>query len=237
MVLVPQGPHVRWPSIVFACYSLSHTPEECFVLHVTVSIQFKFLFRDLKNLFSCMLQSPILFSFLQCISRMWEGLYLLFFWDNATGNFCGEKKQNNPFNLFLPYEKESFKYLFERWKTFENLLQRKEKLRNELYNNRFNHKLYRAACIHFDYATPVLRENVNVHVRTLDKTHKNKFLSPPSTWAWSEQPTSLTVLSASERWSLLQKAKFQHSLQQIIFSIHENVIIYTRRNWNSKWNE
>jgi hypothetical protein len=54
-------------------------------------------------------------------------------------------------------------------------------------------------CIHFDYGTPVLRENVNVHVRTLDKKHKNKFLSPPSTWAWSEQPTSLPVLSASER--------------------------------------
>ncbi len=34
---------------------------------------------------------------------------------------------------------------------------------------------------------------------TLDKKHKNKFLSPPSTWAWSEQPTSLPVLSASER--------------------------------------
>lgn len=88
--------------------------EECFVLHVTVSIEFRFLFGELKNFFRCMLQSPILFSFLQCISRMWGGFYLLFFWANATGNFCCQKKQKTPFKKKISYEKEYFRYLFER---------------------------------------------------------------------------------------------------------------------------
>ncbi len=144
---------------------------------------------------------------------------MLIFWAIATGNFYWEKKQKTPFETLFRCEKEScwekkqktpFKLFFPARKRVSDTYLSDEKLsktcskekRNFIMkrsNNRFNHGLYRAACIHFDYATPVLRENVNVYERTLDKKHKDTFLSLPSTWAWSEQPTTLTVLSASQR--------------------------------------
>jgi hypothetical protein len=236
--LPPQLPRVRWPSIEFACYSLSPIPEECFVLHVTVSIEFRFPFTDLKNLFSCMLQSPHTLFISSVHFENVTGLiiFALLLGAIATGNFCWEMKQKTPFKLFFSYEKESFRCLFERWKTFENLLQRKEKLYNERYNNRFNHGFYRTQGIHFDYATPVLRENVNVHVQTLDKKNKNKFLSPPSTWAWSEQPTSLTVLWTSERCTTTKSCVPTFTSTNNILNTRKRYYLYAR-NWNSKWNE
>jgi hypothetical protein len=80
--------------------------EECFVFHITASIECRFPFKDLKNLFSCMLQSPILFSFLQCISRMSEGLYLLFFW--ATQQEISAERRNKRLisNFFFLRERD-----------------------------------------------------------------------------------------------------------------------------------
>ncbi len=191
-------------------------PQESFLVHATVfpySFHFFSAFRecDRANIFS-------------------------FTWTIEIGNFCWEKKQKTPFKLFFPRRKRVFKCLFERWKTFENLLQRKETLYTERYNNHFNHRLYRAQGIHFDYATPVLWENVNVHVQTMDKKHKNKFLSRPSTWAWSEQPTSLTVLSASERCTTTKSYVPTFASTNNFLNTRKRYYLYAR-NWNSKWNE
>lgn len=71
---------------------------------------------------------------------------------------------------------------------------------------------------------------------TLDKKHKNKFLSTPSTWVWSEQPTSLTVLSASERCTTTKNCVPTFTSTNNILNTRKRYYLYSR-NWNSKWNE
>jgi hypothetical protein len=107
--------------------------KNVFVMHVTVSIEFRFPFRDLKNLFSCMLQSPHTL-FISLHFENVRGLIFAHFLGHRNRKFLlreeTEDSFRNSFSLrerellreetkdsfqtLFSCEKESFRYLFER---------------------------------------------------------------------------------------------------------------------------
>lgn len=190
-----------------ACHSFyrieTQRPQEPFLVHATVS--------------------PYSFHFFSAFRECERAFYLLFFWANATGNFCWEKKHKTPFKLFFPTRKRvSDTYLSDEKLSKTCSKEKRNFIMNGITVVSTTGSTERRAYILITRLPFCGKTSMYMYEHWIRNIRTNSWALLPHEHDQSSLPH--LRFCQNQRDALLQKAVFQHSLQQIIFSIHENVI-------------